>query len=122
MNDKGEYGIVDEWVAVNTWTLAYTMEVIEKDTGAKFDPENEEHIQALKDYTWPYLYETMNLITIWDMLMYPENLFWFWCFPEMYVDSKGIALDGYPLMLAKSFELSKMYTGDYSWLKDPTNR
>lgn len=42
--------------------------------------------------------------------------------PDMYVDSKGIALDGYPLMLAKSYELSKMYLGDYSWLKDPTKR
>lgn len=40
----------------------------------------------------------------------------------MYVDDEGYALDGYPLMLAKNYELSKMYQGDYSWMADPKNR
>ena len=122
LNDKGEYTVVDDWVAVNTWTLPYTMEVIEKDKGVKFDVKNEDHMQELKDYTWPYIYETMNLINYYDVMMWPINAFWFMCMPSMYVDSNGIALDGYPLILAKSYELSKMYTGDYSWLEDPTNR
>lgn len=71
LNDKGEYTVVDEWVSVNSWTLPYTMEVIEKETGAKFDVKNEDHMQALKDYTWPYIYETMNLINIYDTMMWP---------------------------------------------------
>jgi hypothetical protein len=122
LNDEGNYTVVDEWVSVNTWSLPYTMEVVEKDLGVKFDVKNKEHIQVLKDYTWPYLYETMNLINIWDYAMWPTNAFYLWLFPDMYVDSNGIAKDGYPLILAKSYELSKMYKGDYSWLEDPTKR
>ena len=49
--------IVDKWVAVNTWTIALTIEVIEKDTGVDFDFYNETHLKKLKDYTWPYLFE-----------------------------------------------------------------
>ena len=62
LNGNGEYGIVDDWVNVNTWTFQYTIEVIEKDTGVAFDMDNETHMQKLKDFTWPYLFEQMNMI------------------------------------------------------------
>ena len=41
--------------------------------------------------------------------------------PELYVDNNGKAKDGYPMLVAKSHELSKMYQGDFDWLKDPLN-
>lgn len=122
LNEDGHYGIVEEWVTVNTWTMAYTIEIIEKDTGVTFDATNETHMQKLKDYTWPYIFEQMNLINIMDGSSWMTNTFWFLFCPQMYVDNDGNALDGYPLMLAKSHELSKMYWGDYSWLEDPYNK
>lgn len=109
---------------VNTWTFEYTIEVVEKDTGVDFDATNEVHIQKLKDLTWPYLYEQMNLINGFDGLLgaWFDNTIWFLLYPTMYVDEDGNALDGYPLMLAKSNKLSAMYLGDYSWMEDPFNR
>jgi hypothetical protein len=111
-------------VNVNTWTFEYTIAVIEKDTGVDFDATNEVHVQKLKDMTWPYLYEQMNLLnyagglygTWFGMTM------WFLLCPTMFVDEDGYALDGFPLMLAKTNQLSAMYWGDYSWLEDPYNR
>lgn len=40
----------------------------------------------------------------------------------MYIDEDGYAKDGYPLMMAKSMQLTGMYWGDYSWMEDPFNR
>jgi hypothetical protein len=122
LNDEGEYAFIDDWVSVNTWTFKYTIEVIEKDTGVPFDLGNETHMNKLKDYTWPYVYEQMNLVNRFAGGMWLTNALWFTLCPQMYVDEEGIALDGYPLMLAKSFELSKMYNGDFSWMQDPYNR
>ena len=64
----------------------------------------------------------MNLVNRFAGGMWLTNSIWFALCPQMYVDEEGIALDGYPLMLAKSFELSKMYNGDFSWMQDPYNR
>lgn len=79
-------------------------------------------MQKLKDFTWPYVFEQMNLVNYTSWVLWTSNTFWFLFCPQMYVDSDGYALDGYPLMIAKSAELSKMYWGDYSWLEDPYNR
>jgi hypothetical protein len=80
LNDDGHYDIVDQWVVVNTWTLAYTREVIEKDTGVDFDPSNETHMQKLKDFVWPYIFEQMNLINVTSYSLWWLNTFWiFWC-------------------------------------------
>lgn len=114
--------IVDKWVAVNTWTIALTIEVIEKDTGVDFDFYNETHLKKLKDYTWPYLFEQMNLINFFESMMWLTNTLYFIWFPRMYIDDEGYARDGYPLMIARSLQLSEMYMGDYSWLVDPTNK
>ena len=121
LNDNGEYGIVDDWVNVNTWTFQYTIEVIEKDTGVAFDMTNETHMQKLKDFTWPYIFEQLNMIN-YSSNMFLTHTFWILLCPSMYVDEEGMALDGFPLMLAKSHQLSLMYWGDYSWMNDPYNR
>lgn len=57
LDANGNYSIVDEWVEVNTWTMAYTMKVIEIESGKKWDIDDEQHIQMMKDYTWAYLFE-----------------------------------------------------------------
>ena len=64
----------------------------------------------------------MNLINTFELSWWFTNTFWFLLCPQMYVDEEGMALDGYPLMMAKSNQLSAMYLGDYSWMKDPYNR
>ena len=121
-DEDGHYRFIDDWVAVNTWSFAYTIEVIEKDTGVAFDANNETHMLKLKDFTWPYLFEQMNMINYLESSMWITNTFWFLLCPQMYVDGDGNALDGYPLMMAKSHELSKMYWGDYSWMLHPFTR
>lgn len=122
LDENGNYGIVDDWVNVNTWTFAYTIEIIEKDTGVAFDATNETHMKKLKDFTWPYLFEQMNLINVIMGPMWFYDTLWFMFCPGMFVDEDGYAHDGWALMIAKSHELSKMYWGDYSWLEDPYNR
>ena len=121
-DQNGNYSIVDNWVKVNTWTFEYTIEVIEKDTGVTFDPTNETHMKKMKDYTWPYLHEQMNLLNLYESHTWELNTIWFLFCPQMYMDDDGYAKDGYPLMVAKSHELSKMYWGDYSWMQNPLNR
>jgi len=64
----------------------------------------------------------MNLLTRIEGGMFYTNTFWFLFCPQMYIDDEGYALDGYPLMIAKSEQLSLMYWGDYSWLEDPYNK
>ena len=122
LNGDGNYGIVDDWVSANTWTFKHTIEVIEKEQGVSFDANNDLHMQKLKDFTWPYLYEQMNMLNFLESSMWFTNTFWFLLCPTMYVDDDGNALDGYPLMMAKSNQLSLMYLGDYSWMQDPYNR
>lgn len=120
----GNYEIVDKWVEENTWTLAMTIQVVENELGVRFDPSNTNHIAKLRDYTWPYIYEQMNIhnaLTLNPGIMF-TNTFWIILCPSMYVDEEGYALDGYPQMLAQSNELSKMYWGDYSWLEKPKRR
>lgn len=51
-----------------------------------------------------------------------QNTFLIMICPSLYVDEDGYALDGYPMIMAKSLELSKMYWGDYSWLENPKSR
>ena len=105
MNNKdtgGEKGVTDEWISVNTWTMEYTMDAIERSLGEKFDPKNEAHMMLLKDLMWPYIYETMNLINIFDTSMVVTNSVLFYIYPDIYVDANGKAKDGYPSMVASS--------------------
>ena len=76
----------------------------------------------MKDYTWGYIWEQMNILNMEINTSWLMNTFWMFLCPTMYVDEEGYAKDGYPLMLAKSHELSKMYVGDYSWIKDPKSK
>ena len=57
-----DFKIVEDWVAVNTWTMAYTIEIIENYNGVPFDPTNDSHVFMLWIFTWPYLYEQLNLV------------------------------------------------------------
>ena len=109
LDANGNYSIVDEWVEVNTWTMAYTVKVIEKESGKPWDANDLQHVQMMKDYTWAYLYEQMNLLNYITVYFWLTNTFWMYLCPTMYIDDEGYALDGYPLMMAKSYELSKMY-------------
>lgn len=122
LDADGNYSIVDQWVEVNTWTMAYTVKVIERESNKPWDANDLQHIQMMKDYTWAYLYEQMNPLTYFTFTTWLTNTCWIILCPTMYVDDQGYALDGYPLMLAKSYELSKMYQGDYSWIADPRSR
>ena len=122
LDGNGDYKIVDEWVAVNTWTLAYTIQIIEKDTGVTFDANNEIHVAKLHDFVWPYLYEQLNLVNSFGTYGWVMNTILIVICPKLYVDADGYAVDGYPMIMAKSLELSKMYWGDYTWLADPKNR
>ena len=45
--DRGEKGLVDDWVGTNTWTLNLSMQAIETGLGEKFDVENEIHMKML---------------------------------------------------------------------------
>lgn len=117
----GEKGVNDEWIGTNTWTLDLTIEAIEKGLGEKFDAKNEAHMMLMKDLTWPYLYETLNLVNTFESSMFITNSVLFYIYPDLYVHADGKAKDGYPKMIATSHQLSKMYQGDYSWLEDPTN-
>lgn len=122
LDDNGNYGVVDDWVAVNTWTMAYTTKVIERESGKSWDASDEQHLQMMEDYTWAYIFEQMNALNAVSIISWYPNTFWMIFCPNMYVDDQGNALDGYPLMMAKSYEMSKMYIGDYSWLNDPRSR
>ena len=87
----GEKGITDEWIDTNTWTLELTIEAIEKETKEKFDPKNESHMTMLKDLTWPYLYETLNLVNTFESMMVVTNSVLFYIFPDLYVEEDGNA-------------------------------
>ena len=48
LNENGEYEIVDQWVEVNTWTMAYTVKVIEKETARPWDATDVEQMDLMK--------------------------------------------------------------------------
>ena len=98
----GEKGINDEWIGTNTWTLDLTIEAIEKGMGEKFDPKNEAHMMMMKDLTWPYLYETLNLVNTFESSMVITNTVLYYIYPDMYVEADGKAKEGYPSMVATS--------------------
>ena len=103
LDDNGNYGVVDDWVAVNTWTMAYTTKVIERESGKSWDASDEQHLQMMEDYTWAYIFEQMNALNAVSFIFWFQDTFWMILCPTMYVDDQGYALDGYPLMLAKSY-------------------
>lgn len=85
------------------------MKALENGLGEPFDSKNEIHMKLLKDLTWPYLFETLNLVNTYEGYTYIMNSVLFYIMPSLYVDEKGYARDGYPMMVATSHELSKMY-------------
>lgn len=62
LDKDGNYSIVDEWVELNTWTMAYTAKVIEIESGKPWDAKNPQHIQMMKDYTWGYVFEHSMMV------------------------------------------------------------
>ena len=78
-------------------------------------------MKLLNDATWPYLYETLNLVNTFEGNMAITNTVLFYLLPELYIDNDGNALDGYPKLAASSHELSKMYQGEFTWLDEKTS-
>ena len=115
--DFGEKGLTDDWINSNTWTLKLSMTALENGLGEPFDIKNEIHMKLFKDFTWPYLYETLNLVNTYEASTFITNSILFYFIPSLYVDEKGFAKDGYPMLVATSHELSKMYQGEYTWLE-----
>ena len=49
-------------------------------------------MKLLNDATWPYLYETLNLVNTFEGNMAITNTVLFYLLPELYIDNDGNAL------------------------------
>lgn len=100
-NDAGEYTFEDDFSEINSWSLYYTMKIIEKDFGTDFDPYNEKHLEAMDSYTWSYIFDqvfpALAFCNTMGVMVVP-----FFLNSDSFLDADGYALDGLPNMYARS--------------------
>ena len=113
--DRGEVTTADRWIAANIWVAPYIEYVVSKTHNTEtFDWNSQAQrglFMTLSNFLFAETFMPAKWMVFWLWL---PQLIWFKLHPEVFVDSQGYALPGWPEAIARTRDMLEMVVGNFA--------